>query len=93
MLELRWLSTLRLSGRLRLGRVPISVTNAYAFAISFKSAIVTTPGLKFAGKLPDPFDNEEPFTAVVLKSAGSPDLARAFVASLIARTRERSGMS
>ncbi len=55
-----------------------------AIAISFKSAIVTTPGLKFAGKLPDPFDNEEPFTAIVLKSAGSPDLARAFVASLIA---------
>jgi molybdate transport system substrate-binding protein len=55
-----------------------------AIAISFKSAIVTTPGLKFAGKLPAPFDSEESFTAIVLKSAGSPDIARAFVASLIA---------
>jgi molybdate transport system substrate-binding protein len=55
-----------------------------AIAISFKSAIVTTPGLTFAGKLPAPFDNEEPFTAIVLKGARSPDVARAFVASLIA---------
>jgi molybdate transport system substrate-binding protein len=55
-----------------------------AIAISFKSAIVTMPGLTFAGKLPAPFDNEEPFTAIVLKGARSPDIARAFVASLIA---------
>ena len=54
-----------------------------AVAVSFKSAIVTTPGLTFAGKLPPPFDNEEPFTAIVLKSAASPDAARAFVASLM----------
>jgi molybdate transport system substrate-binding protein len=55
-----------------------------AVAISFKSAIVMTAGLKFAGKLPAPFDNEEPFTAIVLASAKAPDIARAFVASLIA---------
>jgi molybdate transport system substrate-binding protein len=54
-----------------------------ALAISFKSAIVTTPGLKFAGVLPPPFDSEEPFTAVELKSASSPDIARAFIASLV----------
>ena len=54
-----------------------------AVAVSFKSAIVTTPGLTFAGKLPAPFDNEEPFTAIVLKGAASPDIARAFVASLV----------
>jgi molybdate transport system substrate-binding protein len=53
-----------------------------AAGISFKSAIVSTPGLKFAGKLPAPFDNEEPFTAIVLKGSHSPDVARAFVASL-----------
>jgi molybdate transport system substrate-binding protein len=53
-----------------------------AVAISFKSAIVTTPGLTFAGKLPAPFDNEEPFTAIVLKGAQSTAIARAFVASL-----------
>jgi ABC-type molybdate transport system substrate-binding protein len=45
---------------------------------------VTTAGLKFAGKLPAPFDNEEPLTAIVLASAKAPDIARAFVASLIA---------
>ncbi|HEX3936060.1 MAG TPA: substrate-binding domain-containing protein [Xanthobacteraceae bacterium] len=54
-----------------------------AVAISFKSAIVTTPGLKFAGVLPPPFDSTEPFTAIELKSATSPDIARAFVASLV----------
>ena len=54
-----------------------------AVAISFKSAIVTTPGLKFAGILPPPFDNQEPFSAAVLKSAASPDIARAFIASMI----------
>lgn len=54
-----------------------------ALAISFKSAIVTTPGLKFAGALPLPFDSEEPFTAIELKSASSPDIARAFIASLV----------
>ena len=55
-----------------------------AVAVSFKSAIVTTPGLTFAGKLPPPFDNEEPFTAIVLMSARSPNIARAFVAGLVA---------
>jgi molybdate transport system substrate-binding protein len=54
-----------------------------AVAISFKSAIVTTPGLKFAGILPPPFDNQEPFSAGVLKTAASPDIARAFIASLL----------
>jgi molybdate transport system substrate-binding protein len=54
-----------------------------AIAITFKSAIVTTPGLKFAGVLPPPFGNSEPFAASVLKSAASPDIARAFVASLL----------
>lgn len=54
-----------------------------ALAISFKSAIVTMPGLKFAGVLPPPFDSKEPFTAIELKSAASPDLARAFIASLV----------
>lgn len=54
-----------------------------AIAISFKSAIVTTPGLKFAGVLPPPFDSQEPFTAIELKSASSPNIARAFIASLI----------
>lgn len=54
-----------------------------AVAITFKSAIVTTPGLKFAGSLPPPFGNQEPFIAGVLKGAESPDLARAFIASLL----------
>jgi molybdate transport system substrate-binding protein len=54
-----------------------------AVAISFKSAIVTTPGLKFAGILPPPFDSQEPFSAGVLKTAASPDIARAFMASLL----------
>jgi molybdate transport system substrate-binding protein len=54
-----------------------------ALAISFKSAIVTTPGLKFAGVLPPPFDSKEPFTAIELKYAASPDIARAFIASLV----------
>lgn len=54
-----------------------------AIAITFKSAIVTTPGLKFAGVLPPPFGNSEPFAASVLKSAASPDIANAFVASLL----------
>lgn len=54
-----------------------------AIAITFKSAIVTTPGLKFAGVLPAPFGNSEPFAAGVLKNAASPDIARAFVASLL----------
>jgi molybdate transport system substrate-binding protein len=54
-----------------------------AVAITFKSAIVTTPGLKFAGILPPPFGNQEPFVAGVLKTAASPDIARAFIASLL----------
>ena len=54
-----------------------------AVAITFKSAIVTTPGLKFAGILPPPFENQEPFAAGVLKSATSPDIARAFIGSLL----------
>ncbi len=54
-----------------------------AIAITFKSAVVTTPGLKFAGILPPPFDNREPFAAGVLKTATSPDIARAFVESML----------
>jgi molybdate transport system substrate-binding protein len=54
-----------------------------AVAITFKSAIVTTPGLKFAGILPPPFGNQEPFAAGMLKTAASPDIARAFIASLL----------
>ncbi|HEY4140498.1 MAG TPA: extracellular solute-binding protein [Pseudolabrys sp.] len=54
-----------------------------AIAITFKSAIVTTPGLKFAGVLPPPFGSSEPFAAGVLKSTASPDIAHAFVASLL----------
>jgi len=54
-----------------------------AVAITFKSAIVTTPSLKFAGILPPPFENQEPFAAGVLKTATSPDIARAFIGSLI----------
>jgi molybdate transport system substrate-binding protein len=54
-----------------------------AVAITFKSAIVTTPGLKFAGMLPPPFKNQEPFTAGMLKTATSPDIARAFIGSLL----------
>jgi molybdate transport system substrate-binding protein len=53
-----------------------------ALGITFKSAIVTTPGLKFAGTLPRPLEDREPFTAGVLKHAQEPDIAQAFVASL-----------
>jgi molybdate transport system substrate-binding protein len=53
-----------------------------AVGITFKSAIVTTAGLKFAGTLPRPLEDREPFTAGVLKNASEPDIARAFVASL-----------
>ena len=55
-----------------------------AVGITFKSAIVTTAGLKFAGTLPHPLEDREPFTAGVLKSAKERDIARAFVASLTA---------
>jgi molybdate transport system substrate-binding protein len=55
-----------------------------AIGITFKSSIVTTAGLKFAGTLPHPLEDREPFTAGVLKSAKEPDIARAFVASLTA---------
>ena len=55
-----------------------------AIGITFKSAIVTTPGLKFAGALPRPLEDREPFTAGVLKNAKEPDIAQAFVASLTA---------
>ena len=55
-----------------------------AIGITFKSSIVATAGLKFAGTLPHPLEDREPFTAGVLKSAKEPDLARAFVASLTA---------
>jgi len=55
-----------------------------AIGITFKSAIVTTPGLKFAGTLPRPLEDREPFTAGVLKNAKEPDIAQAFVASLTA---------
>jgi molybdate transport system substrate-binding protein len=55
-----------------------------AIGITFKSAVVTTPGLKFAGTLPPPLEDREPFTAGVLKNTKEPDIARAFVASLTA---------
>jgi molybdate transport system substrate-binding protein len=54
-----------------------------AVAITFKSAIVTTPGLKFAGRLPPPFVSQEPFDAGVLKTATSPEVAKAFIGSLL----------
>lgn len=54
-----------------------------AIGITFKSAIVTA-GLKFAGTLPRPLEDREPFTAGVLKNAKEPDIAKAFVASLAA---------
>ena len=63
--------------------VKVVASGKAAIAITFKSAIVTTPGLKFAGVLPAPFGNSEPFAASVLKSAASPDIANAFVASLL----------
>jgi molybdate transport system substrate-binding protein len=53
-----------------------------AIGITFKSAIVTTAGLKFAGTLPRPLEDREPFTAGVLKNAKEADIAQAFVASL-----------
>jgi molybdate transport system substrate-binding protein len=55
-----------------------------AVGITFKSAIVTAPGLKYAGTLPRPLEDREPFTAGVLKNAKEPDIAQAFVASLAA---------
>jgi molybdate transport system substrate-binding protein len=55
-----------------------------AIGITFKSAIVTTPGLQFAGTLPRPLEDREPFTAGVLKNAKEPDIAQAFVESLTA---------
>jgi molybdate transport system substrate-binding protein len=55
-----------------------------AVGITFKSAIVNTPGLKFAGALPRPLEDREPFTAGVLKNAKAPEIAAAFVASLSA---------
>jgi molybdate transport system substrate-binding protein len=55
-----------------------------AVGITFKSAIVTTAGLKFAGALPHPLEDREPFTAGMLKNAKEPGIAQAFVASLTA---------
>ena len=55
-----------------------------AVGITFKSAIVTTPGLKFAGALPRPLEDREPFTAGVLKNAKEPGIAAAFLATLTA---------
>ena len=55
-----------------------------AVGITFKSAIVTTAGLKFAGTLPRPLEDREPFTAGVLKNTKEPAIAQAFVASLTA---------
>ena len=55
-----------------------------AVGITFKSAIVTTAGLKFTGTLPRPLEDREAFTAGVLKNAKEPDIAQAFVASLTA---------
>ena len=55
-----------------------------AIGITFKSSIVTTAGLKFAGTLPRPLEDREGFTAGVLKNAKEPDIAAAFVATLTA---------
>jgi molybdate transport system substrate-binding protein len=64
-------------------RVVVAVAKgAAAVGITFKSAIITTPGLKFAGALPRPLEDREPFTAGVLKNAKEPDIAQAFIASL-----------
>jgi molybdate transport system substrate-binding protein len=66
-------------------RVVVAVAKGEAaIGITFKSAIVTTAGLKFAGTLPPPLEDREPFTAGVLKTAAEPDIAKAFVASLTA---------
>ena len=66
-------------------RVVVAVAKGEAaVGITFKSAIVTTAGLKFAGPLPRPLEDREPFTAGVLKNAKEPDIAQAFVASLTA---------
>lgn len=66
-------------------RVVVAVAKGEAaVGITFKSAIVTTAGLKFAGALPRPLEDREPFTAGVMKNAKEPDIARAFVASLTA---------
>ncbi len=66
-------------------RVVVAIAKGEAaIGITFKSAIVTTPGLKFAGTLPRPLEDREPFTAGVLKNATEPDIAQAFVASLVA---------
>ena len=43
-----------------------------AVGITFKSAIVTTAGSKFAGTLPRPLEEREPITAGVLKNANEP---------------------
>ncbi len=55
-----------------------------AIGVTFKSAIVTAPGLKFAGTLPRPLEDREPFAAGVLKSAHEQTIAQAFVSSLAA---------
>lgn len=55
-----------------------------AVGITFKAAIINTPGLKYAGTLPRPLEDREPFTAGVLKNAKEPGIAQAFVASLSA---------
>jgi molybdate transport system substrate-binding protein len=66
-------------------RVVVAVAKGEAaIGITFKSAIVTTPGLKFAGTLPPPLEDREGFTAGVLKNAKAPDIAAAFVATLAA---------
>jgi ABC-type molybdate transport system substrate-binding protein len=64
-------------------RVVVAVAKGeVAVGITFKSAIITTPGLKFAGALPRPLEDREPFTAGVLKNAKEPDIAQAFVATV-----------
>jgi hypothetical protein len=56
-------------------RVVVAVAKGEAaVGITFKSAIITTPGLKFAGALPRPLEDREPFTADVLKNAKEPEL-------------------
>ena len=59
-------------------RIAVAVAKGEAaVGITFKSAIVNTAGLKFAGALPRPLEDREPFTAGVLKNAKEPDIAQA----------------
>jgi molybdate transport system substrate-binding protein len=47
------------------------------------SEITAVPGAELVGPLPKEFQNDIPYSAVVLKASKSPDAARAFVKHLI----------